>query len=562
MPQKDENKYEERGYKISNTATYARLNIATTVLNANFVTAATHIGVSSTGINMPVSFTGLNFSANLRGTSIESNITILSLQDRRVSRQYLFNNIVDNLIYNNITDNIVENIYQTTYRKNITKIRSVSSTYQEAPEKLPTPSFHKFERAPSLSKHVEVNVCQASMFSFDKPLGLEFHYKEMANNESWIQGYGAEKMTKGEYLSVKKELSDIYTDNLVKHIENFESKGEGDVIEPNKIDGVLKPHFPGSWKNERGETHWVNFPTEEELRDSFGQEKADLLINSGEYDYNKKFIEALGESNTCIVDQVNQAIPDVNNPIQMATPLAANPKDLAYNKKYGGLVSIQINRGKQQRYIFSQATGRTWIIGSNHLYFSGPRRVVHLDEHAELAETYKLMVKSSANYHFACRNNLEKNTFKDGVRKGKASSVNYRYEGDFNIETVSVGPREPGETAGILNEYKSGIHSTKDGKISIRADVVRLSSVGVRIYKDVHSPEADRSFIELNKDGLTATGEEISLTATNRFSTTVGGKEKMIIDHREVTIAKGTQFKASGVLLQGKTRCIGKVDFL
>jgi hypothetical protein len=246
----------------------------------------------------------------------------------------------------------------------------------------------------------------------------------------------------------------------------------------------------------------------------------------------------------------------------MATPLAPNPKNLAYNNEHGGLVSIQLNRGKQQRYIFSQATGRTWIIGSNHLYYSGPRRVVHLDEHAELAETYKLMVKSSANYHFACRPNLMKDAFADDKRDVESSSVNYRYEGDFNMETVSITERAKGATAGSLENYISGIHSNKKGIISVRADVVSLSSVATRKYAVNHSSEANRSSIELKEDGFTASGDIIKLSATNKFSASIGGKEKITIDQTEVTIPKGTKFRASEVMLQGKTRCLGKVEFL
>jgi len=389
----------------------------------------------------------------------------------------------------------------------------------------------KFDQI-NLKRQDEVNVEVGSQFTYTRPQQFEFSYVRGANNDDLNYGMSAAMLTKNDYEDLSRKykdlfpdmLPDIETDPTVKTYDaDKKSTGEkrysdvgGDELfsqtEGDQESGYKAKDFAAAWMDRlAGPHYWVKFPVGGDLDAMLGTPQAALIKASGEYKMHTPFFIKL--NNGDLAEIMNHPIPDVGKPLGMAIPLSKIPKDLDYNMKHHGILKVDFARGQRQQYNVITATGKVFVVGATHTYYTHNRKVINFLEYGEKHDVYKFFVHSTANYHFACKAPLPQPYGQPRPNEG-TSVVNYRYEGNFNIEQVTADPWEYREangantsTGGKLNTYVQGIHGVKSAKLAklgLRSPILELVATYRRAYEaDVaHKKDAVRSELRLSPNGV------------------------------------------------------------
>lgn len=277
-------------------------------------------------------------------------------------------------------------------------------------------------------RHEEIYASQRSAFRYNKPMAFVFDHSQLAdhNNKGYAMGG---KIPWSEYPTLKS-LHDPCV---------FATKA-------GPITGGLYDVTTAAWKV-NGKARWVKFPDQNDFDQQFPDDsnaKGQLLFESAEYQSCKNTIGLLNLG--VLTPFMNLGIPTTTGVTdKIATELFETPEELTHNEKHGGHLLVQLGRGQRQQHILASESGRNWIYGGTHTYFTHPRRMIHMSEHSELSNTYKLLVHSNATYHFRCQPPIDVNAdHKDLATKGLD---------DFTTELASLqpAPAKGTEALGAVN---------------------------------------------------------------------------------------------------------------
>jgi hypothetical protein len=221
---------------------------------------------------------------------------------------------------------------------------------------------------------------------------------------------------------------------------------------------------------------------------------------------------------------MNLGIPGARATDPIAFILAKEPENLQYCNKYGGHLNLILERGHIQKHILVSGAGPNFYFGGTTNYYMHDRNAIHLQQHSDLSNTYKLLVHSHATFHFRCQppiNYDSADTF-DVARREQRVPINYRYEGDFNIEQVTVKGQGPKE---ILDKYNLGIHGIRQGReLRIKAGKISLQ------YISDETPHASET------TATTAT-TATTPTATNDMDDLFRELQAAVLQHTELVEA-------------------------
>jgi hypothetical protein len=241
-----------------------------------------------------------------------------------------------------------------------------------------------------------------------------------------------------------------------------------------------------------------------------------------------------------LADIMNHPIPNIGGTLMNAIPLSRFPKDLAYNMRHHGILKVDFARGQRQQYNVITATGKVFVVGATHTYYTHNRKVINFLEYGEKHDVYKFFVHSTANYHFACKSPYPQPYAAGANRPIGASVVNYRYEGNFNIEQVTTAPWTYSEADGSntsagggLVNYIQGIHGILKEDLDLSA--LRFRSPKLEFISSSASPYKAGGELPRNVDMsmLTFTSSNISMKTMGVNDIT---KSSIEIDLNKLTI--------------------------
>lgn len=508
---KDDEKLSIQSYKILTTTIATSLTFSTTMINVATNTAGLKSVFESAAINIGMTTNAVSMVNINRGFVFDMQFT---------GAAWVYHSFSHRIFRNKYTVGELESVYAERSVSTVRYPIKSESIFGPADYQIHTPAqtyFHdfKFDQI-SLKRHDEVNVNTGSQFTYTRPQQFEFSYVRGADNDELNYGLSAKLLAKNKYKQLTKLSANVFpaiapTDYVAPEVVDGAQRRWYQVSDDEDFAPAGGGTFKAAWMDQlTGPHYWVRFPIDDDLDAMLGPQQAQLIKDSGEYKLHKRFFEML--NNGDLADIMNHPIPSTQptNPllpqtIPNAIPLSRLPKDLAYNMKHHGILKIDFARGQRQQYNVITATGKVFVIGATHTYYTHNRKVINFLEYGEKHDVYKFFVHSTANYHFACKASMP--PVYGGQRPAGTSEVNYRYEGNFNIEQVTADPwtyrEENGantSTGGRLNTYVQGIHGVKSQHfemLKFRSPILELVSTDKRAYEPGVAEKRDAMRSEL-----------------------------------------------------------------
>lgn len=449
-------------YNISQKATTIDNSTSSTVLKISGDRATLNIGVTAKVMDIGTSFTGIKASVSMTG--FQEDYSLFTQKNFFILGNFRNTSVI-------LDKAISIEKFAPTRRSDPFKSNGLNEeSILDSGEILKLNSLH--EPPINLKLYKVFNVERRSAFELAQPPSFTYTHLQLTEHNN--RGYAF-----GQGLSA----NNITTFNSLKYRNVNNAQGLQFALGENG-------NHTTAWM-EDGKARWIKFPGRNDLLNAFGSVEGDtyynLLSNADEYIDSLAAINAINAG--YVTPFMNLSIPVIANtrPDRIATPLKGLPETMEYNNKYGGHLNLILERGHVQKHVLVSGAGPNFYFGGTTNYYMHGRNMIHMQGHSELTNVYKLLVYSNATYHYRCQPPLEYSQagFGNLTRTDERVPINYRYEGDFNIEQVSVNDNNVDDTdnnvgmnVGTLQHYNFGIHGIKNTReIRARAGIISLQYI-------------------------------------------------------------------------------------